>query len=63
MTPKQYRAAIDRLGLSQVKAAAFLGVSPRQSRRWALGEGEIPKAEATLLRVMIKYNIKPEDLE
>lgn len=63
MTPKQYRAAIDRLGLSQVKAGAFLGVSARQSRRWALGEAEIPKVVAMILRLMVKTRTAPEDLE
>jgi DNA-binding transcriptional regulator YiaG len=62
MTAKQYRSAIERLGLSQVKAAAFLGVSPRQSRRWALGEAKIPKGYATLLRVMVDRGIKPDEI-
>jgi len=43
MTPTQYRAAIKLLGLSQVKAGKFLGVNERTSRRWALGEYDVPE--------------------
>ena len=63
MTPKQYRAAIEALGLSQVKAGAFLEVGARTSRRWALGEARIPEAVALLLRLMIKLKINPEDVK
>lgn len=63
MTPVQYRAAIDKLGLSQRGAAAFLGVDERTSRRWALGEAQIPESVAMLLRLMIKLKLKPEDVK
>jgi hypothetical protein len=43
VTPAQYRAAIKLLGLSQVKAGKFLGVNERTSRRWALGEYDVPE--------------------
>jgi len=53
MTPDQYRAAIGRLGLSQVGAAKLLGVDPRTSRRWACGEREVPApAERFLLYLL-----------
>jgi DNA-binding transcriptional regulator YiaG len=63
MTPNQYRTAIAKLGLSQVKAALFLGVSPRQSRRWALGESPIPEGYAMLLRLMIRHGLTPVDVD
>lgn len=44
MTPAAYRDALARLGLSQVGAARLFGVNPRTSRRWALGELEVPRA-------------------
>jgi hypothetical protein len=53
MTPTQYREAIARLGLSQVAAGAFLGVAPRTSRAWALGERPVPQAVAMLLRLLM----------
>jgi hypothetical protein len=63
MSPKQYRAAIEALGLSQVKAGLFLGVGPRTSRRWALDESAIPESVAKLLRVMIHYKLTPEEVD
>jgi hypothetical protein len=49
MTARQYRARLAALGLTQVDAARLLGVDPRTSRRWALGESPIPEAVARLL--------------
>lgn len=42
MTPDQYRAAIARLDLSQVRASVFLGIDQRTSRRYASGDATIP---------------------
>lgn len=53
MTPKQYRKALDELGLSQVEAAKLLGVNPRTSRRYALGERSIPKPVELLLKRLV----------
>lgn len=63
MTPKQYAEAIERLGLSQRAAAAFLGVDERQSRRWIAGEARIPESAAKLLRLCVKLKLKPEDVK
>jgi hypothetical protein len=62
MTPNQYRAAIERLGLSQVRAGAFLGVAPRTSQGYALGEYPVPEAIAKLLRLMVRLQLKPDDV-
>jgi DNA-binding transcriptional regulator YiaG len=62
MTPNQYRDAIERLGLSQRKAAAFLGVDERQSRRWAAGDAAIPESAAKLLRLMVRLKILPDNV-
>lgn len=43
MTPDQYRAAIARLELSQVKASVYLGIDQRTSRRYASGDAAIPR--------------------
>lgn len=53
MTPKQYRKAIDELGWSQVEAARQLGIGPRSSRRYALGERKIPKSVELLLKRLV----------
>jgi hypothetical protein len=62
MTPTQYRTAIEKLGLSQVRAAAFLGIAPRTSQGYALGEYPIPEPVAKLLRLMIRLGLQPEDV-
>jgi hypothetical protein len=61
MTPDQYRKAYDRLGLTQVGVARFLGYDERTSRRWAAGDLPIPKHVEILLRIMLAYEIRPED--
>lgn len=63
MTPNQYATAIDRLGLTQRAAGAFLGVGERQSRRWIAGDARIPESVAKLLRLMIKLGLKPDDVK
>ena len=62
MTSKQYRAAIKKLGLSQGKAAEFLGISARTSRCFALDERPVrPEGLAKLLRYMVEHELTPED--
>ena len=54
MTAKQLRAALKHLDLTQVGAAARLGVAPRTMRYWVAGERRIPEPVAILLRTWIK---------
>ncbi len=63
MTPAQYAAAIEKLGLSQRRAGQFLGIDERQSRRWIAGDARIPESVAKLLRLMIKLNLDPKDVK
>jgi DNA-binding transcriptional regulator YiaG len=53
VTPDEYRAAIDKLGLSQVAAARLLGVDARTSRRWANGERDVPSPAVRFLQYLI----------
>jgi hypothetical protein len=62
MTKKEYRAALKKLGFSQVGIAPFLGLSRRQAQRYATGERPVPEAVAKLLRLMIRFNLQPEDV-
>lgn len=62
MTAKQYRDAIARLGLSQQRAGVWLGVGKRTSQAWALNENPIPEPVAKLLRLVLRLNLKPEDV-
>lgn len=63
MTGKQYRKAIDALGLSQVGASKFFGVSTKTSPRWARGEAPVHPAVAMLLRVMLRYKLTPDEVK
>ena len=63
MTPNQFRAALDKLGLSQLGAARLFGTGERTPRRWASGDAEIPEAVAILLRLMLAGKITADDIE
>jgi hypothetical protein len=60
MTSDEYRAALDKLGISQLAAGRLFAVGARTSRRWALDEARIPAAVAMLLRLMLKKRLKLE---
>jgi hypothetical protein len=62
MTALEYRDCIAALGLSQIAAAEFLGISPRQSRRLASGE-RVPEIWVEIvLRLMVEYNISVDEV-
>lgn len=61
MTPTEYRAALDALGLKQtgkLGADALFKVSQRTAQRWASGEAEIPEAVAIALRLMVERGVE-----
>lgn len=58
-SPKAYRAAIATLGMSQVGAGRYLGVSDRTARRFVSGDAEIPASAVLLLRSLIAHGEKP----
>jgi hypothetical protein len=62
MTANQYKAAIKRLGLTQVAAGRWLGISPRQSQSYAIGEYPVPEPVAKLLRLCISQQLDPEEV-
>jgi hypothetical protein len=63
MTAHQFRAALRRLGLSQVGAARLLRVDGRTAQRWALGERSIPASAAIIVNLMIAGKITAADVE
>jgi hypothetical protein len=63
MTTKEFRAVLDKLGLTQVAAARLLGSDARTFRRYALDETNIPSALALLLRLMVAGKVAPADIE
>ena len=54
MTSKQLRAALKRLGFSQLEAARRLGVNARTVRFWIAGTYRIPEPVVILLRTWLK---------
>lgn len=61
MTPDQYRAILEKLGLTQLGAARLLDVNERTSRRWA--EHGVTGMGAILLRLLVRGRITPDDIE
>lgn len=61
MTPKQYKAIIEELGLTQEAAGEWLGVSARTGQNYA-AKGP-PEPIAKLLRLVVRLKIKPDDVK
>jgi len=62
MTPKRYSETIEKLGLTQVAAGHFLGISDRQSRRYIAGDREIPRDIELLLDLMVRLKLTAADV-
>jgi transcriptional regulator with XRE-family HTH domain len=62
LTAAEYRETIAALGLTQAGAAKLLGVDARTSRRWALGEREVPPPVSRLLLFILRSGATPEDV-
>lgn len=63
MTAAQFRAALERIGLSQVAASRILQVNDRTVRSWALDQSPIPHSVAILLRLLASKVISLDDVE
>lgn len=62
MNTKQYRRALEELGLSQGGAARYLGVTARTSQNWALGFSAVHPCAERLLRLLLDGKITLDDL-
>jgi hypothetical protein len=62
MTGTQYSATIAKFGLTPYAAARVLGVSLRQSHRYASGESAIPRPVVKLLRLALRYRLTADQL-
>lgn len=56
MTPAEYRAALSILGLSQLAAGRWLGVSPKTAQNYANKGPSGPAAVA--IRMALKYGLE-----
>jgi hypothetical protein len=63
MTAAEYRAALNKLGLSIVASAEHLGLSYRQSQRYANGASPVADPVAKLLRLAIRIGLTAKDLK
>ena len=53
MTPDQLRDALERLGISQLTAARWLGVDGRTVRRWLAGDRKMPAMAGELVKTWL----------
>jgi len=63
VTPKEYQKIKGRLGLAHDKLGAMLGVSRRQSQRYALGEHAIPKCLAIVLTLIAENRLTAKEVQ
>jgi DNA-binding transcriptional regulator YiaG len=52
MTPRQFKASITALGLSQGRTARLCGYYPGTAKKWASGGRKVPETVAIILRLM-----------
>jgi hypothetical protein len=60
MTREEYRAALDKLSLTQEEVGELLLLSGRNARRYATGETEVPGAVEMHVRLWLE---RPEILD
>lgn len=53
MTGQELRAALERLGISQLTAARWASINPRTMRRYVLGEHPVPGMLAELIKTWL----------
>jgi hypothetical protein len=62
MKGREFKRALRQVGLTVYSAAPFLGLSLSTAYRIARGEYDAPESAAKLLRLMVKLNLKAEDV-
>src|SRR5215470_20432856 len=63
MTANEYRAALDRLGLTQTGVAWLFRPDERTSRRWARCERSVQGGVQILIELLLDRTISVRDLE
>jgi len=59
LSPKAFKRAVERLGISKSAAARFFGVSESSMRRYLAGTADIPPSIVLLLQLMNELDIEP----
>lgn len=62
MTPRQWKAALKRLDLSQVGASHLFNISRRQAQTWA-AQGCKSGPATILMKLMLKGYVTKEQIE
>lgn len=63
MTANQLRAALDRLGLTQVGAARnLLRCDDKTMRRWIAGTNKVPPTASILIQLLLAGKISIDDI-
>jgi DNA-binding transcriptional regulator YiaG len=59
LSPTSFTEALARLGLSQVEAARFFGLTTRIVRMYQRGDSPVPQPLSMLLRLMLAMKLTP----
>ena len=59
LTPRQFKTIIKQLGITQVGAGRYIGVSRRTVGRMVKGQADIPASVVLLLRPLEAHGEKP----
>ena len=63
LTPRQFKAALKALGLSQGRVAKLCGLHPRSAKRWAGGQRKVPPTVAIVIQLLLSGALTIEQLE
>lgn len=62
LTPEEFAFALARLKINHVQFCEWLGLNPKQGRRYASGLIKVPKAVGKLLILMVRLDLTPEQV-
>jgi DNA-binding transcriptional regulator YiaG len=62
MTNRQFKKALETLGIKQTEFAEAIHVNWRTVANWTGGRSEVPTLVAILINLMLKDNLTLEDL-
>ena len=63
MTGDAFKAALEKIPISQMAFSRLIGVSGRAVRSWISEQFPVPKAVALLVNLILKTKTDPEDLK